>query len=289
MSKISSQEESSSVEFAVRPLSPALGAEVIGIDAASDLDLATVERIKKVWHENQVILLRGQKLDEAQQVRFTSLFGELQATYRPEYAGAHPAVVYIGNLKGSDGKGAGALPTGEMQFHIDQCYVEHPAKGTMLYSIEIPSRGGNTLFSNAYKAYDSLPESVKKRLEGRRAVNVFDYSGSVTDRKNMVAPQEGMSYSHPIVRTHPATSRKSLFVNRLMTHHIEGLPHKESEELLELLFEMIDCPESVYEHQWRVGDLLLWDNRCTLHARSDFDPSERRWMRRVTLRGDKPF
>jgi taurine dioxygenase len=104
----------------------------------------------------------------------------------------------------------------------------------------------------------------------------------------MVAPERGVSYAHPVVRTHPATGRKSLYVNRLMTHHIEGLPVSDSLQLLTLLFETLERPEFIYEHRWRVGDVLLWDNRCTLHARRDFDPNERRWMRRVTIKGDKP-
>jgi taurine dioxygenase len=104
----------------------------------------------------------------------------------------------------------------------------------------------------------------------------------------MVAPERGVSHAHPVVRTHPATGRKSLYVNRLMTHHIEGLPVDDSLQLLSLLFETLERPEFTYEHRWHVGDVLLWDNRCTLHARRDFDPNERRWMRRVTIKGDKP-
>ena len=160
--------------------------------------------------------------------------------------------------------------------------------GTMLYSIEIPAAGGNTLFANAYAAYEALPDEVKNRIAGRKAVQVYDYGGGVLDRKHMVQPEAGMSFAHPVARTHPATGRKALYVNRLMTHHIEGLPVEESERLLGVLFDTIERPDFIYEHRWRVGDLLLWDNRCTLHARRDFDPNENRWMRRVTIRGDRP-
>jgi taurine dioxygenase len=104
----------------------------------------------------------------------------------------------------------------------------------------------------------------------------------------MVAPEAGVSFAHPVFRTHPATGRKSLYVNRLMTHHIEDLPEEESERLLQLMFDTLERPEFIYEHRWRVGDLLLWDNRCTLHARRDFNPNENRWMRRVTIKGDRP-
>ncbi|HZE61253.1 MAG TPA: TauD/TfdA family dioxygenase, partial [Burkholderiales bacterium] len=142
--------------------------------------------------------------------------------------------------------------------------------------------------ANAYKAYEALPAEARQRIDGRKAVQVYDYDGGVLDRKHMVAPQDGMSFAHPVARTHPATGHKALYVNRLMTHHIEGLPDDESERLLDLMFKTIERPEFIYEHRWRVGDLLLWDNRCTLHARRDFNPNENRWMRRVTIQGDRP-
>ena len=269
------------------PLSPALGAEIRGVDASQPLSEGDFQKILDAWHEHLVILLRGQSLDEDQQVAFARRFGELSPIHTDHHSATNKAVMYIGNRK-KDGRIVGALPLGEMQFHSDQCYTERPAMGTMLYSIEIPAEGGNTLFANAYKAYDALSPDIKKRIEGRKAIQVYDYGGGVLDRRNMVAPEKGMSFAHPVARTHPATGRKALYVNRLMTHSIEGLPHEESEALLAQMFDTLERPEFVYEHRWRVGDLLLWDNRCTLHARRDFDPNENRWMRRVTIRGDRP-
>jgi taurine dioxygenase len=270
------------------PLSPALGAEIRGVDASRPIDDRTFAAILDAWHRHLVILLRGQRLDEERQVRFAERFGELSPIHTSHHSDTNKAVMYIGNRK-KDGKIVGALPLGEMQFHSDQCYRERPAMGTMLYSIEIPAEGGNTLFANAYQAYEALPQEVKQRIEGRKSVQVYDYDGGVLDRKHMVAPQDGMSFAHPVARTHPATGGKALYVNRLMTHHIEGLPHEESERLLGLMFETIERPEFIYEHRWRGGDLLLWDNRCTLHARRDFNPEENRWMRRVTIQGDRPL
>jgi taurine dioxygenase len=275
------------VAVTVVPLSGALGAEIRGVDASRPLSDAEFQRVLDAWHQHLVILLRDQKLDEEQQVRFAERFGELSPIHTSHHSETNRAVMYIGNRK-KDGKIVGALPLGEMQFHSDQCYRERPAMGTMLYSIEIPAEGGNTLFANAYKAYEALPSEVRSRVDDRKAVQVYDYDGGVLDRAKMVAPAEGMSFAHPVVRTHPATERKALYVNRLMTHHIEGLPEAESERLLALMFETIERPEFIYEHRWRVGDLLLWDNRCSLHARRDFDPEENRWMRRVTIKGDRP-
>lgn len=269
------------------PLSPALGAEIREVDASGFISERDFAKILLAWHEHLVILLRGQDLDEDAQVRFAERFGELSPIHTDHHSATNKAVMYIGNRK-KDGKLAGALPLGEMQFHSDQCYQERPAKGTMLYSIEIPATGGNTLFANGYKAYEALPAEVTTKVEGRKAIHVYDYGGGVLDRRFMVRPEEGMSYAHPVARTHPETGRRSLYVNRLMTHHIEGLPAEDSERILELMFRTLERPEFIYEHRWRVGDLLLWDNRCALHARRDFDPNERRWMRRVTIKGEIP-
>jgi len=158
---------------------------------------------------------------------------------------------------------------------------------SMLYAIEVPRNGGNTLFANAYAAYATLPDAIKRRIEGRRALNAYDYRAAATKRGDRIA-EGAPSYAHPVVRTHPATGRKALYVNRLMTRRIEGLPPRESEELLALLFDHQERREFVYEHVWRPGDLLMWDNRCTLHARTDFSTDERRLLRRVTILGEKP-
>jgi taurine dioxygenase len=193
----------------------------------------------------------------------------------------------ISNIR-EDGKAIGALPDGEMQFHTDQCHQELPAKASMLYAIEIPRQGGNTLFANAYAAYATLPDDIKRRIEGRRALNAYDYDSAATIRGAEV-PEGAPSYAHPVVRTHPATGRKALYINRLMTRRIEGLPAQESEELLNILFDHQEQPQFIYEHVWRPGDLVMWDNRCTLHARTDFSQGERRLLRRVTILGEKPI
>jgi taurine dioxygenase len=203
-----------------------------------------------------------------------------------QFVQRHPAVMLISNIR-EDGKPIGALPDGEMQFHTDQCHQERPAMASMLYAIEVPKTGGNTLFANAYSAYETLPDAIKRRIEGRRALNAYDYDKAATQRGEKVR-DDAPSYAHPVVRTHPATGRKALYVNRLMTRRIEGLPPSESEELLTFLFDHQEQSEFIYEHVWRPGDLVMWDNRCTLHARTDFGPRERRLLRRVTILGEKP-
>jgi taurine dioxygenase len=270
-----------------RPLSPALGAEIIGVDLSQPTSDELFEKILQCWHDNIVVLFRDQHLSEADQVRFAERFGPLALSHTRRYTTANPAVMLISNIR-ENGKQIGALPDGEMQFHSDQCYQEKPAMASMLYAIEVPSVGGNTLFANAYKAYETLPEDIKHRLDGRKAMHAYDYDNASMKRGTTI--KEGVPhFAHPLVRTHPATGRKALYVNRLMTIAIEGLPEAESDALLSFLFEHQENPAFVYEHVWRVDDLLMWDNRCALHARSDFSNDERRLMRRVTVLGERPI
>jgi taurine dioxygenase len=278
--------EPHSPALACRPLSPALGAEIVGIDLRRAIDDRAFAQILAAWHESLVILLRDQELSEEDEVRFAERFGPPAVIHTKQFVRNHPAVMLISNIR-EDGKTIGALPDGEMHFHTDQCHQERPAMASMLYAIEVPRTGGNTLFANGYKAYETLPAEIKRRIDGRKALNAYDYDTAATKRGTRLA--EGVpSYVHPVVRTHPATGRKALYVNRLMTVRIEGLPAREGDELLDFLFAHQERRELIYEHVWRPGDLVMWDNRCTLHARTDFSPQERRLMRRVTILGEKP-
>ncbi len=269
-----------------RPLCPALGAEIIDVDLREAMDDGLFSQILDAWHERLIILLRDQHLTEEDQVRFAERFGPLAMIHTRQFVKTHPAVMLISNIR-EDGKPIGALPDGEMHFHSDQCYQEQPAKASMLYAIEVPSKGGNTLFANAYLAYEALPEPLKRKIDGHRALNAYDYDNAATKRGTRLA--KGVPhFSHPVVRTHPATGRRALYVNRLMTVAIEGMSDDESNELLNLLFDHQEQRHFIYEHVWRVGDILMWDNRCTLHARTDFSADERRLMRRITILGEKP-
>ncbi len=272
--------------FAIRPLSPALGAEIVGVDLRDDISDPLAKAMLDAWHQHLVILLRGQELSEDDQVRFAERFGPPAKIHTKQFVRSHPAVMLISNIR-ENGEAIGALPDGEMQFHSDQCHQEIPAKASLLYAIEVPRVGGNTLFANAYLAYETLPADIKRRIDGRKALNAYDYDTAATIRKAEV-PAGAPCYAHPMVRIHPATGRKALYINRLMTRRIEGLDPKESEELLIFLFDHQEQPQFIYEHVWRPGDILMWDNRCTLHARSDFSAGERRLLRRVTILGEKP-
>lgn len=277
--------------IAVVPLSPALGAEIRGLDLRQPIDAATVALLRDAWARYQVIVVRDQQISAEDQQRFCRIFGEVGGRARPAEARREPdgtpeGMMYVSNVR-EGGKLIGSLPDGEMQFHIDQCYTQMPALGTALFAIEIPSAGGDTMFSNLYGVYDSLSDSLKERIADRKAVNFYDY-GSMT--RAAFTNREGLkNFAHPVVCRHPTTGRPSLFVNRLMTGYIEGLEPTESENVLLQLFDAIERPDLIYTHKWRVGDLLLWDNRCTAHARTDFDPAQRRHLRRFTIQGGQPF
>ena len=276
----------SSDEIGVRPLSASIGAEIVGLDLSQPMSDALFAKVLDTWHQNLVILFRDQQLREDDQVRFGALFGPPAVSHTKRFTTANPAVMLISNIR-ENGQMIGALPDGEMHFHSDQCHQERPAMASMLYALEVPSKGGNTLFANAYKAYETLPESIKTRIEGRKAHNAYDYQAAATHRGTRL--REGIpSCWHPAVRTHPATGKKALYVNRLMTIAIEGMPEEESDRLLGTLFDHQEQPQFVYEHVWRPHDLLLWDNRCALHARTDFSAAERRLLRRLTILGEKP-
>src|SRR5436190_4574455 len=187
----------------VRPLSSALGTEILGIDLSDDIDARMFAQIRDAWHQNLVIVLRGQNLSEEDQVRFAEKFGPPAVIHTKQFVRNHPAVMLISNVR-EDGKPIGALPDGEMHFHTDQCHQERPAMASMLYAIEVPSVGGNTLFANGYKAYETLPAEVRRRIDGRKALNAYDYDNAPMQRGTRLV--EGVpSHVHPMVRTHPAT------------------------------------------------------------------------------------
>lgn len=272
-------------EFIITPLSDALGASVTGIDLSRDLDFDTIAGLRAAWCDNLILVFPGQKLSEAEQEIFCRHFGELEVVRSAAKNADHPHTLMITNVR--DTGLVTALEDGEMQFHYDQCYYERPCDGSTLYAMEIPKSGGNTLFANCYAAYDNLSDDLKRRVNGLRALNYYDYGGNPTLRPETLKP-DAPQWVHPVVRTHDETGRKALFVNRLMTLRIDGLDPAESDDLLEQLFAAIEAPENIYEHHWRLDDLMMWDNRCSVHARTFFEPTDRRMMRRVTVRGASP-
>ena len=269
----------------VSPLSEAIGARIEGVDLSRDLDPGTFDTVKRALFEHAIIVVPGQTLDEDDQERFCRYFGELEMVRSGEATSDHPAVLMITNV--TDSGRPTALEDGEMMFHYDQCYYENPALGSTLYAIEVPDEGGNTLFANCRLAYEALDDGWKARLDGLRALHYYDYKRDPTLRPSTINP-DAPQWVHPVVRTHPETGKKAIYVNRLMTLWIKGIDRDESDEILDYLFAHIEKPEFVYEHEWTVGELIMWDNRCSAHARTWFSPEKRRMMRRVTVRDPYP-
>ena len=274
----------SSGTLSVAKLTPMIGAEILGLDLRSPIDREARTVLRQAWHDHAVLVVRDQVIGRKEQARFGEVFGDLQMV-RDKNGVEHPYpwVIFVTNIR-KDGKPIGYVPDGELQFHSDLSYFEEPPVGTVLYSIEVPSKGGNTLFANMYAAYDALPADMKARLTTLSARHSHDLADIPLRRQ----PHGWPTVVHPVIRTHPVTGRKVLFVNRLFTIAIEGLSATESDALLETLFEHQEQPRFCYEHVWRPGDVILWDNRCTLHARTDFSPAERRLLRRLVVLREHP-
>jgi taurine dioxygenase len=273
----------------VVPLTKHIGAEIRGIDLRDRLDADTVRAIRRAWLDHLVLLFRGQQFAQEDLVRATGYFGEIGALSRPPkffpkgYSKLLPNVMMISNIR-ENGEVIGALPDGEMNFHHDMIHNEMPHNGTLLYAVEIPSHGGDTLFASGYAAYDTLDPAIRGRLEGRRALNHYNYGTTIRGdtSKAVDAFHEAV---HPVFRTHDETGRKAIYVDRLMTMNVIDMVPAESDELLKAVFDHAEKPEFVYRHVWRVGDLIVWDNRCSMHARDDFPSDQRRLLFRTTVKG----
>lgn len=272
----------------IEPLDAALGAEVTGIDLTKPQDDDTIARLQRAFQDYLVLVIRDQKnLQPEDQVRFCEFFGPLGARSRPaddrrEGGDAPAEVMFVSNRK-EDGQFIGSLPEGEMQFHTDQCYTERPARATSLYAIAIPDVGGDTKFASLCAAYDALPEDLKKIVDTSKARQVFSYDS--TSSEAVASAANRREFVQPMAVAQPETGRPALYVNRLMTVEIIGMDPTESRAILDRLVDHAERPDFVYTHKWRVGDLLIWDNLCTMHARTDFDPAADRHLRRFTIAG----
>jgi taurine dioxygenase len=275
----------------VTPLSAACGAEISGVDLRDPLDAATVKEIEDAFHEHVVVVFRGQDITEDEQMAFANAFGGLGDRKRspngnnPGGSYDTPFMFVTNIIDEKTGEPVGAFGDGEMWFHHDTSYYEKPHKATLLYSITLPSWGGNTCFANMYKAYENVPADLKAKLEGRKVLQIHDYKRRerIDIYKSDISGM--LQWEQPIFVTHPATKRKALYISRLMSAKIEGLAPDENEEILNQLFDISEDPSVVFEHEWKKGDLVMWDNYASIHMRRDFPRDEPRLMRRLTLSG----
>jgi taurine dioxygenase len=269
----------------------ALGAEVRVGDLRA-LDDAAFKRVLQAWHDHSVVLFRGQALSDADLIAFSRRFGDLdwapiQETGR-RFVEGMPEIYIVSNVK-VNGEPIGSLGDGEAVWHTDMSYLDMPPKASMLYSLEIPTGGGNTSFCSMYAVYDALPDTLKRRIAGLEIKHDGTYNSGGYVRQGVTPtddPRASPGAMHPLVCTHPDTGRRMLYLGRRRNAYIGGLELAESEALLDELWSFVERPEFAWEHVWRVGDLVLWDNRCTMHRRDAFDPKQRRIMHRTQVKGE---
>jgi len=282
----------------VLPTGAALGAEIRGVDISKPLSAADRSAVHAAWMKHLVILVRDHRLDDPALMSFARNFGELE--YAPSnensatFGGDHeryPEIAVISNIV-ENGKPVGSLGAGEASWHTDSSFIEVPPAGSFLHALELPAEGGNTYFCNLYAAYETLPESTKRLIAGRKAIHNFAYTSAGQLRKgyaDVTDVTKSPGAHHPMVRTHPETGRKALFLGRRLGGYILGMPVDESEALLDELWAHSTQERFVWRHVWRVGDLIAWDNRCTLHRRDAFDPASRRLLHRAQTKGSAPI
>lgn len=279
-------------EITVRPLAPAIGAEIIGLDLARPIDDAIFSQVHDAFLRHLVLLFRGQSLDAAQHIAFSRRFGELEIHVLSQYHDpAHPEIYVISNV-GADGKPRGVHPDkGTMTWHTDTSFTRTPSLATILYGKEVAREGGDTLFANLQAAYDALNAEMKQRIQGLRAVHDLAESRRKSEDAPLTPEQRRAvpSVDHPIVRTHPATGRKGLYLGS-HAHWIKDLAPEESDALLAELARHATQDTFVYRHRWRQGDVVMWDNRATVHRATDYDTGrERRVVQRTVVKGNVPF
>jgi taurine dioxygenase len=276
----------------VIPTGAALGAEVRGVDLRN-LDDAAFARVIEAWHDHSVLLIRDQALSDLELIAFSRRMGDLdwapvQETGRRFVEGL-PEIYIVSNVK-VNGEPIGSLGDGEAVWHTDMSYLDVPPKASMLYSLEVPPTGGNTSFCTMYGIYEALPAKLKDRIADLKIKHDGTYNSGGYVRQGVTPtddPRISPGAVHPLVCIHPNTGRRMLYLGRRRNAYLVGLELRESEALLDELWSFVDRPEFAWEHVWRVGDLVLWDNRCTMHRRDAFDPNSRRIMHRTQVKGEQ--
>jgi taurine dioxygenase len=276
-----------------RQLHPTLAREVVGLRLWERLDDATVAELRTLYAQYGVLVFRRQALSEPELAAFCALFGPLERTVRSDWASlATPEVTVLSNLQDGLGRPIGGLGDGELQWHSDQSYMLNPATGAALYALELPPEGGETFWVDLRAAYAGLPRQLRARIAGKRGI--FDYTKrlagygreadqQISDEARRLTPP----VTHALVRAHPETGDRSLYLDSTTTAGIDYMDTASGLALLDEVYESATRDEFVYAHQWQVGDLLVWDNGFTMHRRTPFDPGARRLMKRMTMSLDR--
>lgn len=282
----------------VIPTGSALGAEIAGIDLAKDVSAAQREFILNAYMDNLVLLFRGQSLSFDDLLRLREIFGppgeaanQLLGLGRKKYLPDNlpDDVAIISNITDARGRPIGALGDGEAFWHTDSSFTETPISASLLHSIEVTEQGGETAFLNMYRAYEEMPAGLAARVNGRYANHSKVHNSAGVRRPefaDVTDPSKAPGVKHPLVRTHPVTQRKCLYLGRRLNSYIFDLSLEESERVLDELWAHTCQDQYVWQHKWRVGDLVVWDNRCTMHHRNAFAPNTRRLMHKSTSAGE---
>ena len=281
--------------ISIKNLDATLGAEIDGIDVSKPLPQADIDAIEAAWRERLVVVFHGQSLSDPQLIAFSKNFGELDPPgpnpYGEPFNKAHPELNVISNVI-ENGKPVGNLGDGEAVWHADMTYVDLPPKAAMLHALEVPpsEAGGNTYFANMFEAYETLPADMKKAADGKIAVHDASRNSAGVLRKGykeITDVRETPGAHHPLVRSDPKSGRKALFLGRRPNAYVLGLEVVESEAVLDALWAHATQPRFVMCHEWKLGDLLMWNNLSVLHRRDPFDPKTRRVMHRSQIKGDE--
>jgi len=276
----------------LEPLAPALGAEVRDIDLSVALSGETVAAIRAAWLDHQVLVFRGQRLSDAALVAFSRRLGELDTVpgWEPFSPEGFPEVLTISNV--TQGEAAiGVLGDGEAAWHTDMSYMDRPPPASVLYALETPAEGGDTCYMSMYAALDEMPADLRREITGKTLNHdaSYDSSGALRSTHELVRDvSQAPGARHPIIRAHPETGRPALYLGRRLNAYVVGEEVADSEALLDRLWVHCDQRKFTYRHRWQPGDLVMWDNRCTMHRRDPFDPAARRVMHRTQIKGGAP-
>jgi taurine dioxygenase len=287
------RQSSPAMKFQIIPTGAVLGAEIAGVDLRSVSD-SEFEQIRRAWIDHLVLLFRGQELIDDDLIAFSRRFGALdwapvQETGR-RFVEGHPEIYVVSNVI-ENGVAIGSLGAGEAVWHTDMSYLPDPPKASMLYALEVPPSGGNTGFTSMYRAYDTLPAALRQRITGLRVKHDGTYNSGGYVRQGITPtddPASAPGTFHPLVCTHPDSGRRGLYLGRRRNAYIEGFSLADSEALLDEIWDYATRDKLTWYNTWRVGDLVLWDNRCTMHRRDPFDPGSRRVMHRTQIKGAAP-
>jgi alpha-ketoglutarate-dependent taurine dioxygenase len=280
----------------VDPLHPVIGAEVRGVDLREPMDPETFQEVHDAWMEHLVLVFPDQRITDEQHVAFTRFFGEPEIFHQSIIRSR--AVKEIFRVSNVDDDGALMPPSHPtvqqvslaQLWHTDSSYRSMPCVGSLLHGVEISRTGGETQFINMYTVYDELPDGLRRQVEGRRARHDFGNLHRLRDLKPLTEAEKAAMPPawQPLVRRHPVTDRKSLYISPIYNDAVEGLTEAEAHWLIQDLTDFAAQPRFMYKHRWSPDDVLMWDNRCTIHAVTPHDPTERRVMHRTTIMGDEP-